>query len=298
MRSKAMVLWAVLLPLSLSGCIVGSFGSKVWTSPVTEQRTIDADDLKALEIRTHNGSIHFAGQSGETGETAITITKKAGGRTLEDAQEALDAVEVFVESAGEGAWQLGWRWIGAKHWSWGATVSFDITGPGTIRIDGETHNGAVEILGAERDVRVVTHNGSVNAHTSDGSLYARTHNGPVEVSAGGQKLHAETHNGRVNATFAGEELTLVSHNGRIIAGLDDCSAINGKIRTHNGSVELTVGKQVSTRLTCQAYNGKIRFDVPIQGASKTRNRLEARLGDGEGNLSVATHNGGVRIKGS
>lgn len=298
MRSKAMVLWAGLLPLTSSGCIIGSFGSKVWTPPVTEQRSLDADDLKALEIRTHNGSIQFTGQAGSTAQTEITITMKAGGKTLEDAQAALDAMEVFLESSGEGTWQLGWRWIGRKHRSWGASVSFDITGPGTILIDAETHNGAIKILGAERDVRVVSHNGAVNAHTSDGSLYARTHNGPLEVSAGGEKLYAKTHNGRVTATFAGEELTLVSHNGRIVAGLEECGAISGKIETHNGGVELTLGENISTHLTCQANNGRIRFDLPVQTITKSRRNLEARLGEGHGNLSVTTHNGGVRIKGT
>ena len=63
MRSKAIYLWATLIPLTSSGCIVGGFGNKVWTQPVTEQRSIDTADLNALEIRTHNGSIHFAGQS-------------------------------------------------------------------------------------------------------------------------------------------------------------------------------------------------------------------------------------------
>lgn len=296
MRSKTMVLWAALLPLTLSGCIVGSFGSKVWTQPVTEQRSIDSSSLKALEIKTHNGSIHFEGQTGAIAE--ITITKKAGGRTMEDAQDALDAMEVFVESAGEGTWRLGWRWNGLKHLSWGGSVSFDITAPGTTLIDGETHNGAIKIVGAERDVRVVSHNGAITAHTSGGELYAETHNGRVEVGAGGEKLYAKTHNGRVTATFAGGELTLVSHNGRIVAGLEECGSINGKIETHNGGIELTFGEKISTHLTCRADNGRIRFDIPVQASTKSRRHLDATLGSGDGNLSVTTHNGGVRIKGS
>ncbi len=294
-RSKWMYVFAALLPISSSGCIMRVFtGHKVWTEPVTEQRSFDATATETLKIKTHNGSVRFTGQP--SGEATVTITKKAGGSSMEDAENALAAIEVFIEPAGDSSQRIGWRWDGIRRMTWGAMVSFDISAPARLRIDAETHNGSVRIGGAESDISAVTHNGSLDVGTSGGEVFAKTHNGPVEVDAAGAKLHAETHNGRVVATYAGDEVTLISHNGRIVAKLDGCASLDGRILTHNGVVEVTVGEQTSANLNCSTHNGRIHCDVPIQGGKKTRRHLSGTIGSGGGDLDITTHNGAVRIK--
>lgn len=267
--------------LMASGCIVvgvGWSGPISWTASATEERPIDTAGLSALEVRTRNGSVTLAGQPAGTADASVTITKKAGGLTPADAEEALDAIEVFVERVGAGTQRMGWRWRGLKHPTWRAQVSFEIRAPGEINFRGETHNGPVIVSGLVGDV------------------WIETHNGRVEVQSGAGKLYAETHNGRINATYAGDDITLVTHNGSVTADLTECAVIDGRITTHNGGVEVAVGEGASVKLTCHTHNGSIRCNAPLNDSHIERHRLTGRIGSGEGDLSVTTHNGGVRIR--
>lgn len=196
-RSRVICLLGSILPLTGTGCIVnlgvsGCSGPTVWTTSTTEKLPIETANLKALEVRTHNGSITFDGQPVGTTEAFVNVTKKAGGLTQADAEEALDAIDVYVEPAGSGAQRIGWKWKGARHATWRAQVSFDIQAPGNLRFDGVTHNGAVKIDDVAGDVKVITHNGRVDVESTDGKLYAETHNGRIAaayVGEWGRTLH-------------------------------------------------------------------------------------------------------------
>lgn len=309
-----------LLPLSETGCIVTGSGGwpwsgpSVWTEPVTEQLRIDAANLKALEVRTHNGSISFEPQPPGTTDAYVTVTRKAGGRTQADAQEALEAIQVYVTPAGGDSQRVGWKWKGLKRPTWGARVSFDLRAPGNIRFDAKTHNGPIRINGVTGQVRVVTHNGPVKVESVDGTLHAETHNGaveiagmtgdvrivthngPVTVESTKGKLYAETHNGRVEATYAGSNVTLVSHNGKVAADLMRCGALDGSITSHNGAVEVVIGQGTSVALKCRTHNGRIKCDVPLDDMQTSRRKLTGTIGTGQGSLEVTTHNGSVRIR--
>jgi len=275
-----------LVPLLSTGCIVvgvggwgwSCCGTTVWTEPVTEQLAIDTVDLKALEVRTHNGSIAFAGQGAQAGEAYVIVTKKAGGRTMADAEAAFEALDVYVEPTSGSTQRIGWRWKGIKHSNWGASVAFDIKAPGDIRFDGKTHNGRVEIDGLAGDVRVVTHNGPMNVTSAEGKLYGKTHNG------------------KIVATYDGDDVKLITHNGRITADLSRCAVLGGTITTHNGSVEVVVGEDSSTSLTARTHNGSIECDVPLSSGRYSKCKLTGTIGTGQGTLDVITHNGSVRIR--
>jgi hypothetical protein len=73
----------------------------VW---VERQETIklDAASLNRLEVRSHNGFIDYAGKSPGEPEIIAQAAIKAGGRSDEDAREALANLEVVVEDAGAG----------------------------------------------------------------------------------------------------------------------------------------------------------------------------------------------------
>ena len=283
-RRNLLFLIAALVPISGTGCIVVGIGNwslggtRAWTEPVTGKLPIDTANLQALEVRTHNGSISFEAQPENAGEAYVVYTKKAGGRTSAAAEEALEALDVFVEPKGDGTLGIGWRWKGVRHINWGARVSFEIHAPGTVRFDARTHNGSVAVDGVVGDAHVVTHNGPVHVESADGRLYAQTHNGKVE------------------ATYAGNDITLKTHNGRIVADLSHCAAVGGSINTHNGSVQIFVSEDTSSRLACRTHNGSVRCDAPLNNRNKTRRRLTGTLGNGDGNLNVTTHNGSVRIK--
>jgi DUF4097 and DUF4098 domain-containing protein YvlB len=251
-------------------------GPLVWTEAL-EEHPIDTMGLAALEVRTHNGSIDFQSQTAG-GSASVTITKKAGGTNQEDAEEALAAINVFVEPAGNGKTRISWKWAVPKKARWGGDVSFAIRAPGNLHFDAETHNGAVTVAEASGDVKVVSHNGKVKVRSSTG------------------KLHAETHNGDVDATYAGPEVNISSHNGEVSADLSKCGAVAGSITTHNGQVRIEVGKNTAATLKCQTHNGGIDCDAPLSESHKARGELKGKLGAGGPSLGVVTHNGSIRVK--
>jgi len=285
-RSKLFYAWSVCIPLWSSGCVIVGVhdgcwswgGPSVWTEAV-EERPIDTTGLTALEVRTHNGTIDFQSQPAG-GSASVTISKKGGGANQEDAEEALAAINVFVEPAGNGKTRISWKWAVPKKARWSGDVSFAIRAPGNLHFDAETHNGAVSVAEVSGDVKVVSHNGK------------------LKVRSGNGKLQAETHNGDVDAVYAGPEVNLSSHNGEVSADLSKCGAVAGSITTHNGQVRIEVGKNTAATLECRTHNGGIDCDAPLSESHNAKGELTGKLGAGGQPLDVATHNGSIRIKGT
>ncbi|MBI4717311.1 MAG: DUF4097 family beta strand repeat protein [Planctomycetes bacterium] len=259
-----------------SGC--SHYGPKVWTESVLETRSVDAATLRAVEVATHNGSVRYQGQAPPPAMAQITVTRRAGGVTVDDAQAAMRAIDVFVEPDAAGACKVGWRWRGVRQHTWAAVVSFDIVGPAAIRLDAETHNGEVRVDGV------------------DGATSLTTHNGAVDVASRGASLTAVTHNGRINARYAGPMLSLETHNGGVTADISACGTVGGAVTTHNGTVSLLVSERTSTDVVCATHNGRVTAEPPVVVTSSTRTSLEGRLGEGGTSLSVVTHNGDVHVR--
>jgi len=284
MRMRQFALCTLFLGVAVlnTGCIVihtdgWNWGTTTWTEEVTERIALQTADLHKIEVETHNGHVHF---TGEAGEAYVVVTKKAGGCNADEAQKAMDALEVFVEPAGATTQRIGYRWNGIKAPSWNASVSFDIHAPGGIDLAGQTHNGQVKVVALEGDLEFTTHNGGISAATT------------------GAVMAVASHNGEINATFAGKRLDLQTHNGSVTADLTACGPVEGQIKTHNGSVDIVVGEGTSLDLDCHTYNGGIRCSAPLDSVETTRHSLHGRLGGGDGSLAVQTHNGSVRVKDS
>ena len=285
MRSKLILTCGAVLCLFGTGCVVVTTGGcnhwgsepRVWAEG-TETLTVNTAGLETMVVRTHNGAVVVEGQPDGAPEAKVTVTKKGGGRTQAEAEEALAAIDVYAEPTGGGTAKIGWKWKVKKQRRWRAQVSFDITAPGHLRVDAETHNGSVNIDKVTGDVKAVTHNGGVEVDSSNGELYA------------------ETHNGQVVARYAGPEVRLVTHNGRVVADLERCAQVTGKITTHNGAIEVIVGENTSANLKCETHNGGISCDVPVTVENVSRRQLTGTLGTGGGTLDIKTHNGAIRIK--
>ncbi len=281
--------------LPLAGCLWVS-NPAVWTEEVTDELRIETADLTRLEARTHNGAISYVGHPDHEPAATVVVTKKGGGLTGQDAQDALQAIDVYVEKRGSKAKRLTWRWSKPRKSTWGARVSYKIDAPANLALDAQTHNGGVDLSGMEADATVVTHNGSASALACKGNLHIVTHNGGVEVESSGGSLYAETHNGRINADYGGEDLTLLTHNGWVHADLGNGRPVGGSIVTHNGGITLSVGEELSADLTCTTHNGTIRSDASWQVHEVSRRKVVGRLGQGGPSLTATTHNGSIRIK--
>jgi len=269
---------ALLILGALPGCRM--WGTTRYTDPVTETRTIDSAGLTALEIKTHNGGIQYTVADPAAAQTEIKLTRKGGARTREEAEKALAAIEVFVEPADGGLYKVGYRWMGIRSPSWQAVVDVTISGPASVSLDAETHNGGITVRGVQGNVKLVTHNGGVNAHSGGGALSIDTHNGGIDASHAGSTIQARTHNGGVKID------------------LREAAAISGGIVTHNGGITLTVSDKTSAALSGHTENGSIKIDVPLASATMAKTSVTGTLGAGGGPLTLETHNGGIRVRSS
>lgn len=147
---------------------------------------------------------------------------------------------------------------------WSASVDFTLRAPKNANLRVESHNGKVE-------VKNLTGNANIN-----------THNGEIETESSGESLEAKTDNGEIDARFSGRKIKLQGNNGRIAADLSACHAIEGEVGTHNGLVEVTVGKETSCELVTKTRHGY-------------RNSRGGKIGSGGGKLMVSSHNGAVLI---
>ncbi len=267
----AVGLWA----LASMGCNFG--GARVWTEAVTESHRVDASGLSSLEVRTHNGGIRYQGD-GTTQEATITVTKKAGGRTRKDAEQAFDALDITIEPNEAGTCRVGWAWKTPRRSRWSADVNFMVVAPSKLNLMAESHNGAIGVTGAAGETRLVTHNGH------------------IEVTASGPMLRAETHNGGIQAGYEGRDLRLSTHNGAIRADLSRCGPVGGELSTHNGAIQLTVSSTTAADIECSTHNGRIQFDPPVSVGKVSRTNLEGKLGPGGPPLELETHNGSIRVK--
>lgn len=306
-------LCAVVLLGSVAAYTVGGgwFGDTVWTKETTRKMTFDPDGASAMEVRTYNGFVAFAGD--KEAKPSVTATIKGGGKDEENAVAALEAIEVFVERDGE-IIKIGWRWSEDQKSNWKSQVAFDVVALPGVNLDVETHNGRVTVSGVEGDVKTVTyngemrvtdvsgqvesetHNGIIVIKSAGGDVRAVTHNGGIEVESGGSQLHCETHNGGIDASFGGETINMITHNGSMTADLTMSGTIGGSMSTANGTIDIRLGTGTSTYLNCKSGSGRIVTDVLMADQEKSKQTLTGSVGAGGSTLSLSTANGAVKIR--
>jgi hypothetical protein len=232
----------------------------------TQTLTFRAQSTKAIEIATSNGTVEFVGQADPSKTVELVAHCKAGASTGERAQQALDAIEVTTDGKETETCRIGWHWRTLRESDWSADVDFTIRAPKSVNVKIESHNGRLIVKNLVGNAKISTHNGQIDAETA------------------GESLNAQTDNGEITAKFTGRTVNLHSHNGRIAADLSDSRRIEGEIATHNGLVEVTVGKLTSCELITKTGHG-------------WRNSHGGKLGTGGGKLVASSRNGAVLIDG-
>jgi DUF4097 and DUF4098 domain-containing protein YvlB len=234
-----------------------------------EERTqtidLNSQGVKAFEITTTNGMVDFTGEEGQPKNAQLIAHLKAGANTTEAAQQALDAIEVTTEGKDTETCRIGWRWRTPQESDWSAVVDFTLKAPKGVNLKVDSHNG-----------EVIVNNLSGNAHLG-------THNGEIITDSSGELLDAETANGQIKAKFSGRKINLHTHNGRIAADLSQTHSIEGEIATHNGVVDVRLGKETACDLITKKGHG-------------FRSR-GGKYGAGGGTLTASSRNGAVLIHG-
>jgi hypothetical protein len=123
-----------------------------------------------------------------------------------------------------------------------------------------------------------------------------TVNGRVDVDGVGAALKAQTVNGSVDVTGAGGEVEASAVNGSVdvvVARVDPSG--RSEISSTNGSVRLTLPREASADIAVHTVNGSVGCDFDLAEASKSRRKIEGRIGSGGARFEVGTVNGSAHV---
>lgn len=251
-----------------------------------------------IDVESNNGSIELRGGVGN--EIAIRGVMQAGGRTLEEAEQRLDQIEVV---AGPHASDPTVFHVRAKYpdtlrrWNVGVRYVIEVPEPCAAKID--TANGRVKLENLVDAVTVDTANGRVEAKQIAGTLDVRTSNGRIKVEDVSGDCDLETLNGRIEAVGIDADLRAETSNGRIRVTAT-CGPQNTlDVRTSNGSITLTIPIDMRAAIDLSTSNGRVStsFDnAQVEIEKKSKRSLVARLNGGEGGMVKArSSNGSIAV---
>jgi len=303
--------------LALVGLLAGCDGS-LHRAKVEETRVLEfmSADVARLAAFAENGHIHVR-PSTTSDMIRVEAKIEARGRDQEDAEAALAAVEILTPrtGAGESTQEVRWAWKGRRPLHWSATVSFDIEMPAGMELAATTDNGEIETAGITGSRELESDNGRIRSSdwdatdapswdgtlaATDAKLIASTDNGPIDIESAAGSLVLSTDNGQIKARSSAKQVKFSASNGAIEARLTTSGRLDGRISTDNGSVELVLNPEVSTRLDCKSDHGRAStLNLPKNEASniETGNRVKCAVGAGEGMLEIKTDNGSISIEG-
>jgi hypothetical protein len=174
-------------------------------------------------------------------------------------EHALEELKIEIEGEGD---RLSVRTRSPRpRWMGGAgSVEYRVSVPRGARVRVSNVNGRVEVDGVLGSVRASTVNGSVDLTGVGGEVEASAVNGSVEV-----------------------DVARVDPSGR------------SALHTTNGSVRLTLPRDASAEVKAQTVNGGVHCDFDLAGASRSRRRIEGRIGSGGARFELGTVNGSAHI---
>jgi DUF4097 and DUF4098 domain-containing protein YvlB len=122
-------------------------------------------------------------------------------------------------------------------------------------------------------------------------------NGRVEVDGVVGSVHASTVNGSVDLTRVGGPVEASAVNGSVqvdVARVDPAS--RNDLSTTNGSVRLTLPRDASAEVEAHTVNGSVHCDFDLADGSRSRRKLEGRIGAGGARFELGTVNGSARVE--
>jgi len=265
----------------ITGTICLAMASVLGAAPAgaqSEKRTVYTEHdfrwqghLKAgqtLEVINQNGQIEAASATGDEARTEGTWRENSERELFVEVVEYSDGVTICAVHAKDkapGHCHRGGVSSESESWSWSwhgnrAKINFDVQVPRGVNFHALTTNGSVVGRNLASVVEATTTNGNVDVSTSEW-VSATTTNGRIRVSMGGAKWTGEL-----------------------------------KVRTTNGSVEVTMPASAEFRVEAATTNGGIQTDFPVtvQGSFSSK-ELSGTVGGGGRELKVATTNGTIRL---
>ena len=270
---KCLCVLAILLILFLPGCSVDIDGSE-WHLGTTVRGNFDYDYTAGRtvtdEVAVHghtritvaamNGEVCVEGRS-DTRRVMITANLSVGSSSQTDADLHLEDLEMRVSEDGH---EILIETI-QPEWSYGRgyRVEYDIIIPEGLEVMATQDNGRISVYDLKNNVEVTNVNGDIQLLNIVGNVRAQLVNGTIETEV------------------------IMNENGVL------------DIETVNGRIELSIPTITSANFMARVDNAGTVFvhNLVFTDSSSTSKSYEGTLGNGDGFISLRTHNGDIDVFG-
>lgn len=184
-----------------------------------------------------------------------------------------------------------------------STVSagIDIADVDLRRLQAQTVSGDLVVAGRTGEGVLGTVSGSIRSQLRTRRLEARTVSGGIDASGDtGGDVSAETVSGAVKLALSRvQRLDVESVSGDLgirSGGLAPGGRIS--VQTVSAPVELSLPADTSAQLRVNSFSGRIQSDAGevVRPRYGPGSRLDTRIGAGDGDISISSHAGNVRVR--
>lgn len=269
-------------------------------SSVNERHTLASGGR--VELDNLAGEIRVRAATGN--EVTLTGTLGEGQRLeVEKSADRLELRVVYPQRSGhsEGA-RLELRVPrGALLETEAVSARVDIAEVDLERLEAQTVSGSLSVSGRAKEAQLSTVSGSLETRLATQRLRANTVSGRLSIGEGAAgDLGLESISGGLSLKAG----ALSRLHAETVSGSQDIAvgalAAGGNIglETVSGSISLRLPVDVSARLRVETFSGDIESDAgqvqrPEYGPGRN---LETRLGAGNGDVTVDSHSGSVRVR--
>jgi hypothetical protein len=216
------------------------------------QKTVSANTLKIIEVKTSGGSIKLLGNSGNKLDVKVFVKSSNGKDISQKEIEALiENYDFDVKFSMDKLLCIAKSKTNQNHKN--LLFNFEISTPKNVDIDLKTSGGSINIENLNGNLVFATSGGSLNlknlngnttGRTSGGSIYLADTKGNTTLITSGGSIEALNTEGNLELKTSGGSLTLTNLSGKIEASTSGGSIysenIEGslEIKTSGGSIDL------------------------------------------------------------
>lgn len=266
---------------------------------------------------------------GSGNEVTIEAIKTARGRTVDEAKQVLQMIQLEIVERGERL-EISARYPhtdenrrrGSRSSS--GSIAFNISAPERARISANSLSGSISVRDIKGELSLETISGNVSVTNAGRVSQAKTMSGDVEIldTTIEGVMDAATVSGTMRVrNVKAERLDVGSVSGDVVlenvrSKRIDAQSVSGNVQlsgslvpggrydlgSHSGEITITIAGDVGFELDASSFSGNIRSDIDIktesaQPASRGRQRrsLSGTYGDGSAFLDVTTFSGSIVI---
>jgi DUF4097 and DUF4098 domain-containing protein YvlB len=312
-RIRRTLQWLVcvsIIALAPAGCTKAEPGAALYADNLVTVEEVVSDSFPTssrpkVVVDTFNGPIDVTAGAG--GTVKATVTKRASGKTREEAEEMLKKLKVSL-SQQQDTVHITAPQPEAKHLM--ASLATKLEVPAGANLDVKTKFGDFAATGITGNITADLSNAAITIQGAKGELQLKTSFGKIDVAGPSVKVNVTNSNGPVTVMGAEGPLDLKTSFGAIDvdALCTSLTAVNSngaiKVRTTNGPLTLTTTfgaidiDAPSARVTASTSNAPITVRRATGPIDLTNSFGQVDVAAPATTVTVNNSNGAIAVKGA